>query len=87
MTAEAWVGIAAIVCTLLAGAIGWAAYIAWMASQMNANITGLRIDFNAHKAVNDAEQQKIWKAVNELCHVSQAHESRLVRLEIKHGGG
>lgn len=87
MSPEAWVGIAALAVTGFSAIIGWASYIAWTASQMNTNITGLRADINAHKKGTDEEHQRIWKSIGELSHVSQLHETRLVRMESKGNQG
>lgn len=84
MSDQAWVGVAAIVFAILGGGIGWAIYIAWMASRMDTNISGLRTDVTAHKVGADAEHQRIWKSVEELSRVSQLHETRLVRIEAHH---
>lgn len=81
MTSEAWVGVAAIIVTVLCGGTGWATYIAWMASRMYTSLSGLRADMTSHKESTKIEHQEIWKSIAELSRVSQVHESRLVRLE------
>ena len=74
MSAEAWVGVAAILIALLTGvcggAIAWASKVHWMLADIRAKIEG----FFAREAEAKEEQATLWEA-------HRVHESRLSRLE------
>lgn len=81
MSAEAWVAAVALGLTVFASIIGWATYVAWMLSNMNANLKGLRLALDAHKADNDVDHREIWKAIHEIAEFNKEFAVRLAKVE------
>lgn len=74
MSAEAWVGVAAIVAALLAGLAGgciaWMSKVHWMLADIRAKMEALGV----HETESKVDRKNLWEAHGE-------HETRLSRVE------